>query len=128
MAFAHRAFDGMRAGRGARALAGFAGRGIRYFDTLLDAFERFFERDCEIETQIGAALLALRAALAPAAQNLAEHFIENIGEAAHAACKIETAKAVAAMALRESGMAEAVIGRAAVGVREDLIGLADFLE
>jgi hypothetical protein len=128
LAFAHRAICGIGTGRSAGAFAVVASDGIGNRDLLVDAGEGFLERDVEIVAQIGAAhgaLLLLRTA--PTAQNLAEHFVENIGKARAEFEAAETG-AGAHAALLERRMAETVVSRAALIVAQHVIGLVDFLE
>src|SRR6516225_8850793 len=81
------------------------------------------QRDLEIVAQVAAA--ARPALAAPAAHELAEHLVENVGEAA--GCETETARAMPS-ALFEGGMTKAVIGGALLIVLEDIVGFADILE
>ena len=82
------------------------------------------ERDLHIVAQIAAAVLPLAAAPA-AAHELAEQIVEHIGEGGGEIEALGTAPAEPAL---EGGMAKAFIGGAFVGVLQDLIGLAQFLE
>src|SRR5690606_27571280 len=88
------------------------------------ADERLFERDFHVVAQIGAALAATgRTALAATAHHVAEDVLEDVGEtaAAEAACP-------RAGALLECGMAEPVIGGAALRILQHVVGFADFAE
>ena len=112
---------GLRAGLGAGAGAGFAGDRRRQPHLRGLAGEGLLEADLHVVAQVGAALAAVAAAAAAAH---AEDALEQVGEGG---AEIG-AEAVAAAALLERGVAEAVIGGALVGVLEDLVGLVDFLE
>ena len=81
--------------------------------------EGVLQRDLQIIAQVGAAP-RLRPAAA-AAHELAEHALEDVGEAA------EVLRPCAALPL-EGGVAEAVVGSALLRVLKDLIGFADRLE
>ena len=96
-------------------------------DALGLAGEGVFKRNFEIVAQI-------RAAFAPAAvrhradraprQEILEDIRHEVGEII-----AETgASRTAGPALRESLVAEAVIGRTALGIRQGLVGLVEFLE
>ena len=108
-----------------------AGIELADFDLLLHPEGRFFERDLHVVTQIGAALAPFaiggRAAAEKRFENSAaaaaatEDFAENIERI------METAAASRA-ALSESGMPEAIVGRALVGIDQDVVGFAEFLE
>ena len=90
------------------------------------AGEGLFERDLHIVAKVGAALASARRTAPPAAHHVAEDVFENIGKSA------STAKAVTATAAHaaifERGMAEAVVGGTLLGILQNLICLADFLE
>src|SRR3984957_5890383 len=88
------------------------------------AGKRFLQRDFHVVAQIRAAL-ASRAAAATAAH--AEQIVENIREGG-GEIGAKTVRRAHAVALLERGMAKTVIGRALVGILEDLVGLVDFLE
>ena len=64
--------------------------------------------------------------LGAAAHEIAEHLLEDVGEAG-AETRIAAMAAHAAAAL-EGGVAEAVVGRALLLVLQDVIGFADVLE
>ena len=81
------------------------------------------QRDLHIVAQVRAALAAGAAAAARAAH--AEHIVE---DSANVVAKSAPKPGAVAAALLERGMAVAVIGRALVGVLQDLVGLVDFLE
>src|SRR5262249_28196171 len=123
MAAASRALPGLRAGLGASAGAGFASDRGRHMDGGILAGEGLFQPDLEVVAQIGATLAAIGAARA-SAPGVAEEGIEDVR---HEVGEIAPAGLPAA-AIFEGGMAEAVIGRALLAVREDLIGLVEFLE
>ena len=113
------------AGLGAAAGAGFAGDRGRNPDLGVLAAIGLFEGELHVVAQVGAALAARAAAAAPAAGAAhAEEVVEDIGEGGGEI----GAEAVAAAALLEGGVAEAVIGGALVAVLEHLVGLVDFLE
>jgi hypothetical protein len=81
---------------------------------------RLLERDLEVVAQVGAAEHG-RAPAAAAAEDLAEDVGKDVAEPAHGAR--------AGTNLRiDAGMAELVVGRALVGIRQDLVGLLRFLE
>ena len=89
------------------------------------ADKRLQQRDFHIVAQVGAAL-ASGAAAAPAAH--AEQIVEYVGEGG-GEIGAETVRArTHAVAVLEGGMAETVVGRALVGVLENLVGLIDLLE
>ena len=106
------------------ARTGLAGRQCRHADRRLFAGERLLEADFHVVAQIAAALAGLLAA--PAAHELAEHLLEDVGKAAGG---LETAALAAApCSVLEGAMAEAVIGGALLIVLQDVIGFVDFLE
>jgi hypothetical protein len=109
MPFAHAAIDRRGAGCRAAALAIVTGDGVGDSDLPVDARKSFLERNVQIVTKIGAALGALLLTAATA-ENFAEHFVEDIGEAR---AEIEPA-AHAAAALLERRMPKTVIGGAAL--------------
>src|SRR5580692_8659201 len=86
------------------------------------AGKRFLQRDFHVVAQIRTAL-ASRAAAAAAAH--AEQIVENVGEGG-GEISAETVRRT--VALLERRMAEAVIGRALVGILEDLVSFVDFFE
>ena len=84
-----------------------------------------FEGDLEIVAQILAARGAAAALLAApehVAEDIAEHVVEDVVDVAEAGLAAATGLAV------DAGMAEAVVGRALLRIRQDRIGLVDFLE
>src|SRR5690606_36722871 len=87
------------------------------------AVERFFQGNFEIVAKVGAARAAARAA---ARTGHAENAFENIRES-RAEVRAEAMRMTGTAAV-ESGMAEAIIGRALLLVLQDVIGLVDFLE
>src|SRR3984885_254417 len=115
---------GLGAWLGARTGARLAGDRRRNADLRGLAGKRFLQRDFHIVAQIRAAL-ASRAAAAAAAH--AEQIVENVGEGG-GEFGAKTVRRAHAVALLERGMAKTVIGRALVGILEDLVGLVDFLE
>ena len=113
--------DGLRARLGASTAARFAGDQRRHPDARLLAFEGFLERDLHVVAEVVATRGAL---LTPArAHEVAEHLVEDVGEARG---KAEIARPAAAVL--EGSMTEAVIGRALLLVLQDVISLADVLE
>src|SRR5215813_13615855 len=123
LAAAGRTSLGFGAGLGARAgtpLAGHRGR-----DAHLSGLAAigFLQGDFHVVAQIGAALAPAAASTATAAH--AEQVIEDVGEGgSHVAEAVGRAEA----GMLEGGVAEAVIGRALVGILENLIGLVDLFE
>ena len=110
------------AGFGAAAMALVAGDEIGDADRGLLAAKALLERDFKVVAQVAAA--ARPGLAAPAAHELAEHLVEDVGKSAR-----ETKIAWAAPGpLLESGMAEAVIGGALLVVLEDVVGFVDVLE
>jgi hypothetical protein len=106
-------------------LAGFAGGRAGHADGGLLAGECLLQRDRHVVAQIGAASARLAAAAAP--RELAEHLVEDVGEAGGA--EVEAAEAASArVAVLERGMTVAVIGGALLIILEDVVGFADFLE
>src|SRR5882724_1141705 len=119
------------AGRGlgallaAAPLAGPAGGRAWHANGILLAGERLLQRDRHVVAQIGAA--PARLAAAPASGELAEHLLEDVGEAA--GVEFEAAEAARArIAVLERGMTVAVIGGALLIILEDVVGFVDFLE
>src|ERR1700723_848822 len=88
------------------------------------AGKRFLQRDFHVVAQIRAAL-ASRAAATAAAH--AEQIVENVREGGRE-IGAETVRRTHAVALLERGVAKTVIGRALVGILQDLVRLVDFLE
>src|SRR5262249_12710169 len=114
---------GLGAGLGAGARAGLAGHRGR--DAHLGGLAAigFLQGDFHVVAQIGAALAAAAASAATAAH--AEQVIEGVGEGGR---DIAEAVGRAGAGMLEGGVAEAVIGRALVGILEDLVGLVDLFE
>ena len=124
-----RAIDGARPGLGAFPVAFRAGVELANLDFLVDAESRLFQRDLHVVTQIGPALPAFaigcgaatekrfeNSATATAAENFAKN-IEGI---------VETA--AAAHALTESRVTETIVGRALIGIHQDIVGFSEFLK
>ena len=86
--------------------------------------ERFFQGDLHVVAKIGTTRRRVDAALAPPAGELAEHFVEDIGEAA----KAEVAGAASAATVLEGGMAIAIVRRALVRIFQDIVGFVDLFE
>jgi hypothetical protein len=124
MALAGRAGDRLGAGLGAAPLAGVARRQRRHPHARLLALEGVLEADLEIIPEVAAAALALAAL---AAHELAEHLVEDVGEAAGRP-EAEIAGTGAPVAALEGGVAEAVVGGPPLVVLEDVVGLAQLLE
>src|SRR6516225_2452587 len=123
LAAAGRTSLGFGAGLGARARASLAGHRGGDADLRGLAEIGLLQADFHIVAQIGAALAAAPASTASAAH--AEQVIEDVGEGgSHVAETVGRAGA----GMLESGVAEAVVGRALVGILEDLVGLIDLLE
>ena len=117
---------GRRAGTRAGAVAGFAHGRARQIDLTFGAVKGFFQRDVNLGAQIRAAALLASTTTAPAAEKL----FENIAHAAEIA-KIGKATARAragARAAFKGGVAELVIGRAALRVFQHLIGFGNLFE
>ena len=115
--------SGFGAGLGARARTGLAGDRGRHFQARRLAGEGLLERDLQVVAQVGAAARG-RSARPRRPMTVAEEIVEDVahrgGEAlAHAEPPPPFSKA---------GMAEAIVGRALLRVRQRLIGLVDFLE
>ncbi len=119
---ATRAGDRLRARLGPAALALVAGDQGRNAYRRLPAAEALLERHLEIVPQVAAAVRSCLAA--PAAHQVAEHLVKNVGEASGEA---EIARTPSA-ALLERSMAEAVIGGALLIVLEDVVSLVEILE
>src|SRR5579862_472585 len=113
-----------RSGLGAAAGTGLARNGARDADLGVLAAVRFLERDLHVLAEIAAAILPPTAP--SAAHDLAEEIVEHVGEGGR---EIEAeAVGAATAAVFESGVAEAVVGRALLAVLEDVVRLIDFLE
>src|SRR5262249_19280876 len=126
-AAAGRAGDRLAALFAAAAVAGLTARRARHAHRCLLAGEGLLQRDRHVVAQVGAA--PARLAAAAAAHEVAEHLVEDSGEAGGG--EVEAGAAEAARpgrAVLEGGMAEAVIGGTLLLVLEDVVGLADFLE
>src|SRR5262249_48613413 len=123
LAAAGRTSLGFGAGLGARAgaaLAGHRGRDVHLGGL---AAIGFLQGDFHVVAQIGAALATAAASTATAAH--AEQVIEDVGEGgSHIAEAVGRAEA----GMLEGGVPEPVIGRALVGILEDLVGLIDLFE
>ncbi len=92
--------------------------------------EGVFQIDLQVVAHVVATGLALTAsATATATHEVAEHFLENIGEAAEPCAGSAAAEpGPAATGLFKGVMTEPVIGGAFLFVLQDLVGLVDFLE
>src|ERR1041385_8695373 len=114
------------AGRGARAVARFAGFVAWDLDGRFDALRGFIERDFEVIAQIGATLRSASPALA--AEHLAD--AENVTEAAKDVFEAGEDSRIESAGCRatKSGVAEAIVHVTLVGVGEDRIGFRRFLE
>src|SRR5438445_6263438 len=109
-----------RARFGAGSLAGRAGLGSWNGQLALDAENRFFERQPQVESKVGA---PPRTGPPASGGCLAEEHVEDIVDAAEpGATEVETGHALGA------GMAKAVIALPLGLVAQDLVGLVDFLE
>ena len=129
-ALAGRALLRLGAGFRARAMAGLAGDRAGHAHGGVGAGKGLFEGDLEIEPKVLAAHVAAPAG--PPASAAAEHVLEDVAE--HGA-EIETLRAVEAAgagarahAAVEGGRSVAVIGRALVGILQDVVGVIEFLE
>jgi hypothetical protein len=121
-ALALRARRGLRVGLGTGAGTGLAAPQDPELDLLVGASDRLLEGDPQVVAQI-------RARLRPAptgrtAGRPAEERIEDVAEAAE---PLEP-RARAAGAALDSGPSEHVVALTPLGIREDLVGLAGFLE
>src|SRR5262249_32734271 len=106
-----------RAGLGAGATARIADHLGRDPDGRRLAGKGFVEGDLHVVAQVGAARGRARAA---ASRELAEHLVEDVGEAAR---EIEATRAAGAVgAVLERGVAKAVISRAPLVVLENVVG------
>ena len=121
--------DGLRALLAAAAMAGLAGHGAGNAHVRLLAAEGILQADGQVVAQIGAAGAALLSAVAaPAADEFAEHLVEDVGKVGGRETEAGAAGTGAGHALLEGGMAEAVIGRALLLVLQDVVGFVQFLE
>ena len=128
---AGRAIDRARARLGAFAVALRAGVEFADLNLLIHAERRFLERDLHVVAQIGAALPSFAIRRGPAAEKrledssaaaaATENFPENIERI------VETA-AASRGPLGERGVAEAIVGRALVGIHQDVVGFAELFE
>src|SRR6185312_447988 len=84
----------------------------------------FRQRYFHVVAQVGAALAARTLAAAPAAHELAEQVVEDVG---HRRSEVWT-EAVSASPVLESGMADMIVGRTLLRVLQDVVGLAELLE
>jgi hypothetical protein len=128
-AMAGRALLRLGAGLGAAALAGLTGDRGRHAHRGLGAAVGLLQRDLEIEAQVLAAHVGAPTAAALAG---AEHVLEDVAE--HRA-EIEAlgaaerpARPAGSHAALEGGRSVAVIGRALVGILQDVVGVIDVLE
>src|SRR6185312_14752138 len=125
LAAAGRTGDRLRAGCGAAALAFLTALRGCDLDLGIVAGEGLLERDLEIVAKIGAAALA---GAAPLSHEIAEHLVEDVGEAG-AEIELEAAGPSAATAAAfEGGMAEPVVGRALLVVAQHVVSFVDCLE
>ena len=130
VAAARRTLARPRAGLGARAGAGFARDRRWQLQARRLAVEGFLERDLHVVAEVRPACRAAAApggAAAPAAaHHVAEQIVENIGHRGGKA--VAAAAAEPAAAVLEGRMAETIVGRTLLAVRQHLIGFVDFLE
>ena len=98
----------------------------RHADGRLLALERVGQADLHVVAQIRAAPAA-GPTIAALTHELAEHLIEDVGEAG-AEIEASGASTGRSRALLERGVAEPVIGRTLLLVLQDVVGLVDFLE
>src|SRR2546426_3550982 len=121
-----------RAWLGARAMASRAFLHRRNANLGFGAACRFFERQLEVVTQIGATINAVATssgACGAAAKNFAEDIAKRIGKATEAFGSSEAAgTGTKARGRIHAGMTELVISRAFLGVSQDLVRLFCFLE
>ena len=110
---------GRGAGLGAGAVAGFAAHEGGNFDFDVGAAYGFFQTQLQRVAQVRA---ATRPTALAAAKNIAKNIAENIAEIAEA--RSATAHACAF----HRGVAVAVVSRALIGIRENFVGFAGFLE
>lgn len=96
-------------------------------DADLDFFARdgFFQGQGEVIAQVGAAVHAPSPASPPTAEEVAEDVAEDVEATATEAPSPGPAESLARI---HAGMAELVVGRALLGVVQDLVGLFGFLE
>ena len=121
-AFAGGAALGFGAGLGAQAVTGAAQLGAVDDDALRRAERGFLEAELQTDLQVGAT--ARRAT--PGLRGGAEEGVEDVAEAAKGPKALETTT-TAHLAV-EAGVAKAVVGGAALGVGEDLVGFVDLFE
>src|SRR6185437_14278823 len=128
-AVAGRALVRFGAGLGARAVAGLAGDRARDAHRGLGAAIGLLQRDLEIEAQVLAAHVGASTGTLPAPAAV-EHLLEDVAEhrAEVEALRIEAARPAGAVATLEGGGAVAVVGRALVGILQDVVGVVDLLE
>src|SRR6185312_12662281 len=128
-AVAGRALVRLGTGFGARAVAGLARDRARHAHRGLGAAVGLLQRDLEIEAQVLAAHVGASAGPRPAAAAI-EHLLEDVAEhrAEVEALGIEAARPAGAVAALEGGGAVAVVGRALVGILQDVVGVIEFLE
>jgi hypothetical protein len=86
--------------------------------------ERLVEADLQVVAHVGTALATTRPAPGAAA-GLAEEVLEDVR---HEVGEVVAESGAARTAVGEGRMAEAVVGRALLGVGEGLVGLVDLLE
>src|SRR5262249_34438068 len=120
---APRAGHRLGAGLGPAALAYLTRNQGRDADRRLLAAEGLLERDLEIVAQVAAA--ARPALAAPAAHDIAEHLVEDVGTTAGGEAEIS---GTAAPALLEGGVTEAIIGGALLIVFQDIVSFVQVLE
>jgi len=128
---ARRAID--RAGARLSALSVALGARVEFanLDLLVHAEGRFLERDLHVVTQIGPALASLAIRRGAAAEKRFEDSARSSASAEDFPKNIERimeATAAAGCALSESGMPEAIVGRALIGIHQDIVGFAQLLE
>ena len=113
----------MRALGGAGARTDIAGDTARHPDLGGAPGEGLLQGDFHVVAQVRAA----RRGIAATAHELAEHLVEDVGEASRE-IEVEAAARARAAAVLEGGVAEAIIGGALLLVPEDIVGLAEVLE
>ena len=119
---------GRGAGLGAAARAVFAHDGCRHADLRRLALIGFRQRDFHVVAKIGAPLARRALARAALAHELAEQIVEHRRHRGREIGAEAGAAGPAAECRIEGGMAEAVIGRAALRVFQRLVGLVELLE